>query len=470
MILLQQKIAFSVNKRTFTISLSILIGLMIFSGLLTLVIPTGEFKRSVVNGYQIIDLGSYRELSIQRLPVYRWFTAPVEVLFSSDGIAIMILVMLLLTVGGSFYILNETKLLPLIVNRVAIAFKEKRYLLIAILCLCFMIFGSVLGLFEEIVPLVPILVQLSLNMGWDQFIGLGISILSTGFGFAAATFNPFTVVLAQKLAGLPVFSGLLLRMIVFLVIYLILCSLLITYAKKLDRKALTKAVLSEKTAENSERNGILFFFFCVLAIFAVVVFSFFFKQIQKFLIILITFIYLVAGFGTGLIAGMKFRQTTKTFFKGIFAIMPSILLILLAASIKHIVFEGKVLDTILKYSIDTLNGISTIQAALVIYIIVLAFNFFIPSASAKAFLLIPLLVPFSQITNLSRQTLVLAWSFGDGFSNMIFPTNPVLLISLSLAGMGYISWFKKTVLLQVIVFIVTSFFVAFAVWLSYGPF
>jgi len=163
-------------------------------------------------------------------------------------------------------------------------------------------------------------------------------------------------------------------------------------------------------------------------------------------------------------------KTFKIFLSGLLTILPSTILILLAASVKHIVEQGMVLDTILRGSVQLLEGRGQIGVAMTIYLFVLALNFFIPSASAKAFLLIPILTPLTQLSGLSRQTMVLAWTFGDGFSNMIFPTNPVLLISLSLASYSYVRWFKKTILLQLLVFLISCGFILIAVWTNYGPF
>ena len=91
-----------------------------------------------------------------------------------------------------------------------------------------------------------------------------------------------------------------------------------------------------------------------------------------------------------------------------------------------------------------------------IYAIVLGMNFFIGSGSAKAFLLIPLIVPIAQIFGISSQLCILAFAFGDGFSNVFYPTNPVLLISLGLAGVSYGEWFKWSWKFQALNLMLTS--------------
>ncbi|KAF2957245.1 hypothetical protein AS159_09465 [Thermotoga sp. Ku-13t] len=463
-----QKSAFSINRNVFISSFLILFVLLIVAGFLTRVLPTGIFERHTIDGKTFVDFNSYRPLETKRLPIYRWFTAPIEVLLSPDGPRIVALLLFLLVVGGSFSILHETSVLNYAVFSLIVRFKNRKNLLIAMVTLVFMLFGSMLGLFEEVVPFVPIVVQLSLQMGWDEFLGLGMSILAAGFGFSAATFNPFTVLLAQSLAGLPAFSGLLFRILIFVAIYLLLICFLLRYSKRFDRNASMNEENIE-AVDSATRMAFRSFVFFVILMITVILISFFFRALQTYLVPVITLIYLLMGFFCGLSANVGFLNVLKIFSRGLLTILPSTLLIMLAASIKHVVEQGMVMDTIL-YRAVSLLGSGQLRVALMVYLIVLALNFFIPSASAKAFLLMPLLVPIAQLTKLSRQTLVLSFTFGDGFSNMIFPTNPVLLISLSLANFSYFRWFKKTVLLQIFVFLVTVIFLIVAVLIEYGPF
>lgn len=463
-----QKSAFSINRNVFISSFLILFVLLIVAGFLTRVLPTGTFERHIMDGKTFVDFNSYRFLEAERLPVYRWFTAPIEVLMSPDGPRIVALLLLLLVVGGSFSILHETSVLNHAVFSLIVRFRSRKNLFIAMVTLVFMLFGSMLGLFEEVVPFVPIVVQLSLQMGWDEFLGLGMSILAAGFGFSAATFNPFTVLLAQSLAGLPAFSGLLFRVLVFVAIYSLLIFFLLRYSKKFGRNASVNEQNIEAVDSTTRRAFRTFVFFVILMI-TVILISFFFTTLQTYLVPVIALVYLLMGFFCGLSAKAGFLNVLKIFFRGLLTILPSTLLILLAASIKHVVEQGMVMDTILHRAVGLL-GSGHIRVALMVYLIVLVLNFFIPSASAKAFLLMPLLVPIAQLTGLSRQVLVLSFIFGDGFSNMIFPTNPVLLISLSLASFSYFKWLRKTISLQIFVFLVTVIFLIVAVLIEYGPF
>lgn len=461
--------AFSFQKKIFVSSFLILLSLVLLSGILTRVLPMGRFERCVVDGRVVADFESFKPIEGKRLPIYRWFTAPIEVLFSPDGPRILALLVLLLIVGGSFSLLHESGALKYAIDLLVLRHASRKKSLLLLTTFSFMVLGSALGLFEEVVPFVPIVVQLALQLGWDEFTGLGMSILAAGFGFASATFNPFTVLLAQSLAGLPIFSGLWLRLIVFTVVYVILSFFLLSHAKRVERKEISLQISSDDMYESSKKPYRVFLI-SLIFMFSLIVVSLFVRAMQDYLVVLIALLYFLMGILCGLSARSGFSKTFKVFSVGLLNILPSTILILLAASVKHIVERGMVLDTILKQAFQFLQGRGQLVVALTIYLFVLALNFFIPSASAKAFLLIPLLTPLAQLSGLSRQTMVLAWAFGDGFSNMIFPTNPVLLISLSLAGYSYGRWFKKTILLQLAPFFISCVFILVAIWTNYGPF
>lgn len=142
----------------------------------------------------------------------------------------------------------------------------------------------------------------------------------------------------------------------------------------------------------------------------------------------------------------------------------------MAVSVKHIMTNAQVMDTILDYAVRTIGGASPSGAAMLVYGLVLSLNFFIGSASAKAFLAIPIIAPLVDLVGVTRQTAVLAFAFGDGFSNVLYPTNAVLLIALGLAGVSYVKWFKWVILLQLAVLAVTAAFILLAVAINYGPF
>ncbi|MFA6507835.1 MAG: hypothetical protein WCT14_17160, partial [Treponemataceae bacterium] len=136
----------------------------------------------------------------------------------------------------------------------------------------------------------------------------------------------------------------------------------------------------------------------------------------------------------------------------------------------HVIVSAQIMDTILFYAASAISGSKPMAAAFLVYLTTLIMNFFIGSASAKAFLMMPLLAPLADLVGITRQTAVLAFDFGDGFSNMIFPTNALLLIALSFTVVSYTKWMRWTAMLQVAILAITSLFLAFAVLIRFGPF
>lgn len=399
---------------------------------------------------------------------------------------IITLIVLLLIIGGAFAILDKTQVIKYLISSVITFFETKKYLLLMVVTLAFMIFGSILGLYEEVIPLVPITIALSLMLGWDTLVGMGMSILATGFGFSAAIGNPFTIGLAQKLADVPAFSGTWYRLIIFATIYSILITFLILYAKKIEKSPEKSLVYEEDKGKRScyslesfneslqgrehlLKKALIWFVICVSLMFFVIISGIFWEPIAQYGLPLMGLLYLLAGLGTGVLCKVSFRDNTRWFLKGMEAIAPSTLLILLGVSVKHIIEQGHIMDTLLRYASTSLSHTSPYLGVVLIYLLVFGTNFFIASASAKAFLLIPLIIPFSNIIGITKQATITTWAFGDGFSNVMFPTNAVLLIALSIAGVSYIKWFRWIILLQIIVFLITIGFALLAVAFAYGP-
>ena len=286
-----------------------------------------------------------------------------------------------------------------------------------------MILGSAAGTFEECVPLVPVVVALAIRLGWDVLTGLGMSVLAVGCGFAAGVCNPFTIGVAQELAGLPMFSGMWYRAVAFVIIYTFLMIFLLIHVKKIEKP------MSEEMLQVSKEGKVRKIVPCS--------------------------------------SGSILWKLGITFKEGLMSVLPGVLLILMANSIRFTLMEGNILDVILQAAISLASGMPRWGVILFIYGLVLFLNFFIPSGSAKAFLLMPLIVPLAEAFGISAQLCVLAFVFGDGFSNVFYPTNPVLLISIGLANVSYGTWAKWSGKFQLINLVLTSGILLFGMMIGY---
>lgn len=483
---MDQKAGAQIGKKAFIQSFLILLLLMIAAGVLTRVVPAGAYQRIEQNGRMVIDTQSFQYIERAEYPVWRWLTAPFEVLWGSDAMVVDTIIVFILIVSGAFAVLDKSGIMRSALGKIVQRFSGRKYLLLMLLILFFMLLGAFLGLFEEIVPLVPLMIALSYSLGWDALVGLGMSVLATNMGFSAAITNPFTIGVAQKLAGLPLFSGSLFRLPVFIAFYAVTAWFLISYAKKIDRHPEASLLYSEdqanrkryasvdiaSLAEENPRLGraSLWFGVCVLLIIAVLIGSPLVPFLSDYSLPLVGILFLIGGLGAGILSGAGGKLIGKALIEGISGMAPGIPLLMMAASIKHIVTTGGVMDTILHATSSGLQNASPFSAILIIYGLALLIELFIGSAGAKAVLMMPIILPLADLVGLTRQLTVTAYCFGDGFSNLAYPTNPVLLITLGLASVGYAKWMKFTWKLWLVVLPVSILFLWLGILVHLGPF
>ncbi len=483
---MDQKAGAQIGKKAFIQSFVILLLLMLVAGILTQVIPAGTYQRTVQDGRTVIDTQSFQYMAKPDYPAWRWITAPFEVLWGPDAMVVDTIIVFILIVSGAFAVLDKSGILTSALGKIVKKYSSRKYVLLLLIIFFFMLLGAFLGLFEEIVPLVPLMIALSYSLGWDALVGLGMSVLATNMGFSAAITNPFTIGVAQKLAGLPLFSGSLFRIPVFLVIYGVTAWFLVSYAKKIDRNPEASLLYKEDQADRARYASVdmttlgrenprlgrasLWFGACILLIIAVLVGSPFVPFLSSYALPLVGILFLIGGLGAGFVSGAGGKLIGKALTEGISGMAPGIPLLMMAASIKHIVTSGGVMDTILHSSATALQNATPFAAILIIYGLALLIELFIGSAGAKAVLMMPIILPLADLVGLTRQLTVTAYCFGDGFSNLAYPTNPVLLITLGLASVGYAKWMKFTARLWLVVIPITILFLWIGILINFGPF
>jgi len=502
-----EQYSIKVGKKAFILAFAIILTLMIVSGILTRVIPAGSYERVQFEDRQLVVPGSYAQMPRPDYPVWRWFTAPVEVLFAPGNMTVITIILFLIFVGGAFTILEQGHILEHGLMLLVRKFGGRRYLLMAIVMFIFMVMAAVLGIYESMVPLIVFIVPLAHILGWDSMVGLGMSLLPLAFGFSAAITNPFTIGVAQKIAELPLFSGAWLRIIFFVVVYSVVLLFVRSYAKRIDADPTRSLVYEEDaplraryhgtaaagsstvTGVGSEsvtstatgpvdaeelspgmRRALIWFAASMgVAVLFILVTSRS-PALSDYAFPLMALLLLIGGLGSGALAGMKAGRIARVFGRGVLNISPGIVLILMSLSVKHIVESGGIMDTLLFRASGVIEGSPPLVAAFLTYLVTLIMNFFIGSASAKAFLMMPILTPLADLVGITRQTAVLAFGFGDGFSNMVYPSNALLIIGLGFTVVSYPRWIRWTILLQLIMLALSMVFLAFAALIGFGPF
>ena len=426
-----EKKGLNISAKSFITAIGVIFVLMLLTYGLTFLIPGGE------------------------IPFWKWAASPILVLGGEDNVSLIAVLIFLLVIGGVFNCLDKCGLMKYMLDKITYRFGKERYKLLALVSLFFMAMGSFIGSFEECVPLVPIVVALAIRLGFDALTGMGMSLLAIGCGFAAGVCNPFTIGVAQELAGLPMFSGIWFRMVSFLLVYALLILFLTRYAKHIEKPLDTSVMESNFAGDKKMDRGLVCFAVLMICGIAVVLSSVVVTALQDYTMIIVAVTFLAAGIVSSLVTGMG-RSIGKFFWYGMTSVLPAVLMILMANSIKFTLVEGNILDTILNGAVSIAETLPKWSVILFIYFIALVMNFFISSGSAKAFLLMPLIVPVAEAFGISAQLCVVAYAFGDGFSNVFYPTNPVLLISLGLADVDYGKWAMWSWKFQALNLILTS--------------
>ncbi|MBP3729063.1 MAG: hypothetical protein J6H18_02175 [Lachnospiraceae bacterium] len=460
-----------ISKTTFISVCLILLALIGLSVALTYLIPRGEFAMGETGA----DYGSYiSHPDLSGLPLWKGLLAPVLILGSEDGLSLIMLSLFLLVVSGSFQVLIDSRGISHLVRGLAAGLGKNRRGLVLVLALVFMIFGAFFGLFEETLPMVPLVLMLCLGVGYDGFTAFLVSVGSACLGFAAGITNPFTVVLASELIGTSVAGGILFRCLVFVVMFGLNGAFLLRHLRKIEKDPRLSPTFEADEGrrrdlqELPEEAGGKRLSFCTLGLlFAALAVTLLFSlssSLRGYTVPAVAGIYLMGTLLFGIFSGFRPGPSLKSFGRGALSALPAVLFVLLASSVKYILMEGHVLATIAQGINGAVAGSSRLTVAYILLGIILVLEFFISSSTAKAIFVMGIL---SCLTvPLSKPLLVMIYLFGDGYTNLFFPTSPVLWIGLSMIGMGYGKWLKKSAPLWIGILILTAGLLGLAVLLE----
>ena len=442
------------STKTFLEVCALLLALMLVSIALTWLIPKGSFGTLPDGGTDYLTY--HRAENASGIAWYKGLAAPVLVFFSPNGLTLLMLSLFLLVIFGAFQIMNDVGGVRVLVGAVSQRFRKRRNLLLCAISLIFMCFGAFLGQFEEMLTMLPIVTALCVLVGFDSFTGFLVSIIACGFGFASAITNPFTVLLASGIIGANPMEHILYRVLIFVVMYLLLLGFVFLYVRKLRKdpaSGLTRAhdeklraagaqdADTPMQAADAKRIRLVYLVFLLVCL-AILITCSAIGSLRDYTVPVLIAYFLIFGIAAGVLAAKSVKPVLKSFLRGVTGALPTIVFIALASSIKYIFDEGSVMPTIV-HSINTLvAGKSPFMIALVLYAIILVMEFFISSSTAKAILVMGMLAVVN--VGLSKQMLVLIYTFADGYTNVLFPTSPVLLIALSMIEVDYFKWVKKS--------------------------
>ncbi len=426
--------------------------------------------------------GTYHEIDY-KMPIWK-IPLSIFLVFGTStittGLAIIAIIVL---IGGTFLIIDERGILKYIMGVVLKKFRDKKYILLCVMIFICMLLSSTAGILEESVTLVPIAAAIALALGWDSFVGLTMSLVAVAFGFTAATFNPFNVVTVQKLGDIPVFSGLWMRVLLFVLVYAVLTVFTVLYAKRIEKnpeKSLSyetdKALREKYSVEESmalldNKNlakATKAFGLCLCGVLVCIGVDFALGLGGMLSLPGMAVLFTAGGLIAGRISGLRGKALLGGFLKGVKTIAPVIPLIVFIIAITYILSEGMIIHTILNFVYDHIQGLSPYAAVLMLFGFIVVLEFFIGSGTAKAFLIMPIVAPLAQLVGISGNSVVLTFCMGDGFTNLLYPTSGIMIIAIGLLNISYGKWLRYTWKLFVAEGLLAVAMMHFAIFVNYA--
>ena len=431
---------------------------------LSWIVPSGQFQREekVIEGAtrNIPIPGSFKYIEKKTVGPEVLLLSPIKGF--KDGAEI---IAFLFVISGAFMVIQKTGTIDMAIKRMADSFVSRprlQSLIIPVLMVVFSLAGAIFGMCEETIPFVLVFIPLAISMGYDSIVGVAIPFLGAAAGFAAAFFNPFTVGIAQGLSGLPIYSGLTFRLLVWIIGTIAIITFVMLYARKikknpefspvyeLDRHWLhhTESNPIDTSKWNWRNRAILVVFGISILILILGV------LVEKWYIMPIAGLFLALGIASGFLGKMTASEIASEFVTGARDMMNVAFIIACGRALLTVAQDGQIMDTLLFYASNMISGFPRIMVAQMMFVTQSAINFFIHSGTAQATLTMPIMAPLSDLVGVTRQTAVMAFQLCE-FINPILPTSGVTMAVLGVAKIPWEKWAKWFLPLMIILMLIS---------------
>ncbi|ALX48486.1 YfcC family protein [Lentibacillus amyloliquefaciens] len=425
----------------------ILFVLSAIAAILTYIIPAGKFERVPgPEGRTTIDPNSFSGVEQTPVGIVDFLTVIPRGLIDAGEVVFFTFI-----IGGMFMVLRHTGIIEIAVDKLTRKFSNKSLMLIPILTTVFAVIATVIGTPELSLVYIPVIMPLMIALGYDSLVAAAIALCGTVIGFAAGVLNPINTGLAQKISGIPVFSGIGFRLIIFVVIVLAAVFYIMRYAKKVKQNPLNSLVYEddqEKREQYQDQDQVeekhmntrqkyasiaAFIFFGIL-VYGVVGQGWFMVEMAG--------LFIIMGIVVGIIAGLTLTEICEGFNQGFRDVLMGAMIVGIARAVAVVMEDGQIMDTIVHGLGSAVNELPPVLGAVGMYFVQLIINFFIPSGSGQALVTMPIMAPLSDIIGVTRQTAILAFQLGDGFAHILYPTSGYFMAALSIAGVQYQKWIR----------------------------
>ena len=452
-------------------TLVLLFGMIVLALLLTYVLPTGSFER-VQNdaGREQVVPGSYRPVEAERLSPLAVFTAIPRGFEAAQDVIFFVFI-----VGGAIAVLRATGALDAMIGWLLERLGDRPSWFVIGGILTFAIGSSTIGMAEEYIPFIPIVLALALGLGFDAVTALGVVCVGYGIGYGAAVFNPFTVLIAQNVAGLQPTSGMSYRLVLTVVFLAVGIHHVWRYAARVKSEPETSLVAGiepdpalRPSAYPALTNQHRLIVTLTIGAVLIIIYGLSTWSGWHWYVLEMGAMFIALSVVLILVSRMGLDKGAIEFCRGAAELTTTALLIGFARSILVVLEDGKIVDTIVNGVARPLEMAGPSLAAVGMLVVQTICNFFIPSGSGQAFVTMPIMAPLSDLVGVSRQVAVLAYQFGDGFTNILVPTNPVLMGMLAMVRVPYDRWLRFILPFLVKIWLTASVALAIAVWIGYS--
>lgn len=432
----------------------LLFAILALIALATWFVPGGKYDTHLVGGKQLVDPASFHYVASNPQGLVALLKAPIK-----GFVEAALIIGFVLIVGGAFAVLQRTEAIDTLIRSIVRAHQHSpvvRAAIIPVFVTMFSLGGATFGMNEEVIPFVLVFVPLALALGYDSVVGVSIPFLGSQVGFAAAFLNPFNVGIAQGIAGVPVFSGTLYRLVVWAVATAVTIAFLMWYAARVKSNPATSPTFVLDQTRRKEQppavgeDRITGRHAAVLSVFAltlcamvvgVVRFNWFIEEIAA--------LFLAMAIVAGLIARLGTDSWVGAFMQGVKDLAPTALVIALARGTMVIARDAQIIDTMLHALMPLVQSVHPVFAAQKMFLIQSVINFFIHSGSGQAALTMPIMAPLADLVGVTRQTAILAFQLGE-LSTPMIPTSGITVGVLALARIPWLTWARWMIPLQLI--------------------
>lgn len=433
-------------------------------------IPAGAFKRVAKGAITTVIPGSYHTIAQTPVSFVQFFSAIPEGMIASASI-----IFLVLFTGGAIAVLEKTGAVNSLIHTVVDRFKTKQLLFIATVGFLFSILGTTGIIVNSVIGFIPLGLLVARALKWDAMIGAAIIYLGTYAGFNAQILSPTPLGVSQKMAELPMFSGMGLRLVNYLAFIAVTIGYLYFYSKKLQKtnKSLlgddwfpdknTENVILEKVAFSWKQKLILAVTALLLIVYVYGAFKLHWADNEM------SAVFILIAIAAGLIGGLKINEIAKTFIGGCQNLVYGALIVGMARSISVVLTDGNLLDTIVNSLANLLHGLSPVYGAVGMYILSAFLHFFISSGSGEAVVIVPILTPVADLMHITRQVAIQAVMVGEGVVNSFNPTSGVLMGVLAASGIPYTKWVRFVMPLIAMWFVIGLIIIVIGVVTHWGP-